>query len=313
MSAIVTVTFSPCIDKSTTVNRLTPDIKLRCTAPKLEPGGGGINVARAIKKLGGEAVAVYPAGGYTGQFFTALLHKEKIPTVVIETSHATRENIIVLEEAGNRQYRLGMPGTLLMPNEWPKILGKLEEMKDAAYIVASGSLPPGVPEDIFARIAAIARQNNAKLLADTSGKALQQVIAEGIFLIKPNLGELGLLLGREFLAPAEAPAAARQLLRQSSCEVIVVSMGAAGALLVTKDLAVKIVPPPVERKSTVGAGDSMVAGIVFTLQKGGDIETAVKYGVACGTAATLNPGTELCNKADTQRIYNLLHTITVDT
>ncbi len=306
MPAIVTVTFSPCIDKSTTVNRLAPDVKLKCAAPVLEPGGGGINVARAIKKLGGDALAIYPAGGYTGKFFTALLQQEAINIMVVETVHETRENIIVLEASTNRQYRLGMPGTVLTAEEWPEILRKLEAIKEAGFIVASGSLPPGVPDDIFARIAAIAKKNNAKLIADTTGKALQQAVEGGAFLIKPNLGELSLLAGKEYLKKEEVLGAARQLLKDSECQAIVVSMGGDGALLVTKDLATRFVPPAVERKSTVGAGDSMVAGIVFMLAKGTDLATAVKFGVACGTAATLNPGTELCRRADADAIHALL-------
>ena len=306
MPAIVTVTFSPCIDKSTTVNRLVPDVKLKCAAPVLEPGGGGINVARAIKKLGGDALAIYPAGGYTGKFFTALLREEAISTMVIETSNETRENIIVLEESANRQYRLGMPGTMLTANEWPEILKKLEAVKEAEFIVASGSLPPGVPDDIFARIAAIARKNNAKLVADTTGKALQQAVDGGAFLIKPNLGELSVLLGKEYLQKEEIVDAARLLLKDSECQAVVVSMGGEGALLVTQNLATRFVPPAVERKSTVGAGDSMVAGIVFMLSKEADLAAAVKFGVACGTAATLQPGTELCRRADADAIHALL-------
>ncbi len=306
MSAIVTVTFSPCIDKSTTVNRLIPDVKLQCAAPVLEPGGGGINVARAIKKLGGDALAIYPAGGYTGKFFTALLHQEAISTLVIETANETRENIIVLEESTNRQYRLGMPGTMLAANEWPEILKKLEAIKDAQFIVASGSLPPGVPNDIFAHIAAIAKKNNAKLVADTSGTALQQAVNGGAFLVKPNLGELSLLVGKEYLQKEEVVGAARQLLKDSECHAVVVSMGGDGALLVTNGLAARFVPPAVERKSTVGAGDSMVAGIVFMLSQCATLAAAVKFGVACGTAATLHPGTELCRRTDADAIHALL-------
>lgn len=303
MPAIVTVTFSPCIDKSTIVNRLVPDVKLKCAAPVLEPGGGGINVARAIKKLGGDALAVYPAGGYTGKFFTALLQQEEISTLVIETTHETRENIIVLEEQTNRQYRLGMPGTPLTATEWPQILNRLEDIKDAAFIVASGSLPPGVPDDIFLQLAAIAKKNNARLIADTTGKALQQAIDGGAFLVKPNLGELSLLAGSEYLQKDEVAHAARKILKNSDCKAIVVSMGAEGALLVTADLATRFVPPAVERKSTVGAGDSMVAGIVFMLSRGADLTAAVKFGVACGTAATLHPGTELCRSTDAATIH----------
>jgi 6-phosphofructokinase 2 len=305
---IVTVTFSPCIDKSTSVPALIPEKKLKCAAPKLEPGGGGINVARAIIKLGGEAIAVYPAGGYTGKYFNQLLEDEKVPSVIIESKEETRENIIILEESTNRQYRFGMPGTLLQEKEWQQILGRIEEMKDPAFIVASGSLPPGVPDDILARIARIAKKKNAKFIADASGKSLLLAIEEGLYMIKPNLGELSSIAGKEHLTEDEVPAIARHLIEKGNCEMIVVSMGPAGALLVTNDASKIIKPPAVKTKSTVGAGDSMVAGIVLSLSKGKSPEEATRYGVACGTAATMNAGTELCRLKDVEKLYSLLST-----
>lgn len=304
MDRIITITFSPCIDKSTSVPSLIPEKKMKCAAPKLEPGGGGINVARATMKLGGNPMAIYPAGGYTGKHFNDLMAKEKVPSVVIETVNETRENIIVLDESSNQQYRFGMPGTLLNENEWRKLLLAIEEAENAKFIVASGSLPPGVPPDIFARIASIAKRKNSKLILDTSGEALSQAIKEGVYLLKPNLGELSSLVGKDYLQPDDIAAAARQLIENGNCEVVVVSMGEAGALLVTRDLEEKIVPPKIERKSTVGAGDSMVAGIVFSLCNGKTILEAAQYGVACGTAATMNPGTELCHKEDADRIFD---------
>ncbi len=306
MPAIVTITFSPCIDKSTTVPALIAEKKLQCTNPKLEPGGGGINVARAIKKLGGEAIAIYPAGGYSGNYFKALMQNENVQSVIIESANETRENIIVLEESTNQQYRFGMPGTTLLENEWQQCLTTVQEMKNVEYIVASGSLPPGVPVDIFARIAAIAHKNNAKLIVDTSGEALKQAVNEGLYMIKPNLGELSSLLGKEELNIELVDDAARTIIAKGKCEVVVVSMGPAGAMLVTKELALQIMPPAVKRKSTVGAGDSMVAGMVLSLAENKSLTETVQYGVACGTAATMNPGTELCRKEDADYLYNII-------
>jgi 6-phosphofructokinase 2 len=303
MSSIITITFSPCIDKSTTVPELIPDKKLKCSHPKLEPGGGGINVARAIKKLDGEATAIFPSGGYTGKYFNHLLEKENVPSVIIETVNETRENIIVLDESGNKQYRFGMPGTELNENEWKLCLKAVEESDAPEFIVASGSLPPGVPLNIYAQLARIAKNKKTKFIVDTSGEALKQAVEEGVYLLKPNLGELSYLAGKNNLHLWEAEDIAKRIIERNKCEVIVVSMGADGALLVTDKIAEMIVPPPVTRKSTVGAGDSMVAGIIFYLSTGKDIVEAVKYGVACGTAATINPGTELCRKEDVERLY----------
>jgi 6-phosphofructokinase 2 len=307
MSLIVTITFSPCIDKSTSVPSLVPEKKLQCAAPKLEPGGGGINVARALKKLGSEAIAIFPSGGYTGKFFNHLLEKENIPSVIIETSNETRENIIVLDESTNNQYRFGMPGTKLMKNEWGRCLKAVEEIKNADFIIASGSLPPGVPLNIYAELAKMAKRNNSKFIVDTSGEALKDAADEGVYLLKPNMGELGSLIGKKELQLYEVKDIAKGIIAKGKCEVMVVSMGAAGAMLVTRDIAEIITPPAIIRKSTVGAGDSMIAGIVFYLSQGKSLTKAVQYGVACGTAATLNPGTELCKKEDADRLYAFIY------
>ena len=306
MSSIVTITFSPCIDKSTSVASLVPEKKLHCSTPKLEPGGGGINIARAIKKLGGESIAIFPSGGYTGKYFNHLLEKENIPAVIIETNNETRENIIVFDESSTNQYRFGMPGTALNESEWKQCLTAVEEINDIEFIIASGSLPPGVPSNIYAQLARIAKNKNAKFVVDTSGEALKQAVEEGVYLLKPNLGELCSLAGKATLQTMEVKDVARAIIEKEKCEVMMVSMGADGAMLVTKDMAEIIIAPTVIRKSTVGAGDSMLAGIIFYLSKGRGIVEAAQYGVACGTAATLNAGTELCKKEDADKLYEMI-------
>jgi 6-phosphofructokinase 2 len=306
MPVIITITFNPAIDKSTSVPVLIPEKKLNCALPVYEPGGGGINVARAIKKLGSEATAVYLAGGYTGKIFTQLLTDEAVESIVTETKENTRGNLIVLETASSQQYRFGMPGPMISEPEWQACLKSIEKNMNVEYIVASGSLPTGVPTDIFARIAMIAKKKNARLIVDTSGEALKQAVQAGVYLIKPNLGELSSLLGKEELNIELVDDAAREVIEKGNCEVVVVSMGPAGAMLVTKELALQIMPPAVKRKSTVGAGDSMVAGMVLSLSKNKSLTETVQYGVACGTAATMNPGTELCRKEDADHLYDII-------
>lgn len=306
MSSIVTITFSPCIDKSTSIPVLIPEKKLRCSVPKLEPGGGGINVARAIKKLGGETIAIFPSGGYTGKYFNHLLEKENIPSVIIETTNETRENIIILDESSNKQYLFGMPGTELSEKEWKQCLKAVEEINNAEFIIASGSLPPGVPLNIYAQLAKIAKNKNAKFIVDTSGEALKQAADEGVYLLKPNLGELCSLAGIEKIDIGKVEEVAKELILKNRCDVIVVSLGSEGAILVTKSETYRAIPPEVDRKSTVGAGDSMVAGIVYSLSRGMNLKQSLQYGVACGTAATIHSGTELCRKEDTDRLYALI-------
>jgi 6-phosphofructokinase 2 len=303
---IITITLNPCIDKSARVSELIPEKKLYCSATKLEPGGGGINVARAIKKLGGKATAIYPAGGYTGEFLKQLLEKEEIPGIDIRIAQETRENFIILEESTNRQYRLGMPGPVLEEDEWQQILSHLEAIEDPAYIVASGSISPGMPADIFARIGRIAKAKGAKFIVDTSGEPLQLAVKEGVFMIKPNLSELAKLAGKPELTSDEAVEVAHDLVNKKNCEIVVVSLGAKGALLVTADYTQWFKPPPTKIKSTVGAGDSMVGGLVLSLARGNDIKQATAFGVACGTAATMNPGTELCKAKDVSELHHFV-------
>jgi len=308
MSNIITLTFSPCIDKSTNVAVLSPDIKMNCTSVKEEPGGGGINVARALYRLGCVAKAMYVSGGCTGKKFDLLMQNENIATLVIPGINETRENITILDESNNKQYRLGMPMAPLIKSEYEQFLFQLEALDDVTFIIVSGSVPPGVPLSIYAQISAIAVKKKAKLIVDTKGDALKHAVEAGVFLIKPNLGELSALAGKKELLPHEIKTEARVLIESGKCQVVVISMGAEGAMLVTSSISRQIKPPIIERKSTVGAGDSMVAGIVYALNQGNQLTEAVKYGVACGTATTLNPGTELCRKED---VENLLPHITL--
>lgn len=306
MSSIVTVTINPALDKSTTVRSLVPEKKMRCTEPVVEPGGGGINVARAICKLGGRATAVYLAGGCTGDLLEKLIRQEGVDAVRIPLHNESRENLVVLDEASNLQYRFGMPGPLVTEAEWQQCLSAIEAIPAIDFLVASGSLTAGVPEDIFARIGSIARKKNARYIVDTSGNALKMALKEGVYLLKPNVGELAGLSGRDDLPPEAVPQLARQFISEGRCVAMVISMGAGGAMLVTEDMVRTIVAPPVKRKSTVGAGDSMVAGMVWSLSKGASLLEAAKYGVACGTAATMNAGTALCHPEDVQRLYRIL-------
>ncbi len=306
MPAIITLTFSPCIDKSVSVAFLAPDIKMSCSLTKSEPGGGGINVSRAIHKLGGTSTAMYVSGGCNGVKFDKLMAEESIKTLVISSMQETRENIIIVDESNHKQYRFGMPMTLLAVDEWQHFLHHLRQTEDLQYIVVSGSLAPGVPLSIFSEISAIAVAKKARLIVDTKGDALKQAVDAGVYLIKPNLGELSALLGKSKLLVHEIKDVARKLIASDKCEVVVVSMGDEGAMLVTSNFAQQVRPPLVERKSTVGAGDSMVAGIVFSLHSGKSLTQVIQYGVACGTAATLNPGTELCRLEDVEKMLSNL-------
>ena len=306
MSRILTVTFNPCIDKSTTVQGMAPEKKLRCSQPVFEPGGGGLNVARAIKKLGGDATAVYTYGGHSGRFLKQLVAGEGISAEAVEISNPTRENLIVLDTTSNQQFRFGMPGPEVLAAELSRVLEVIEKDREARYVIVSGSLTAGVPESVFADISAISRKNGSRLIVDTSGSALCAAAQAGVFLLKPNLGELSALAGKEEIHEEDVDDVARSIIAKGHCEVVVVSLGAGGAMMITEKDVFRAVPPVVKRKSTVGAGDSMVAGMVLCLSRGSSLKEALCYGVASGTAATMNPGTELCKKEDVEKLLAIM-------
>jgi 6-phosphofructokinase 2 len=233
-----------------------------------------------------------------------LLDQEGLVHIPIPSIKWTRENFAVTERSTDRQYRFGMPGSVIPEEEWKYTLMKLEKTRPTPeFIVASGSLPQGVPDDFYARVATIAKDMGAKLILDTSGEALKKAAGIGVYLLKPNADELADMAGKEDLSPEELEAFAQQLVREGLCEVMVVSLGAQGAILVTKDEVFRAAPPHIKPKSTVGAGDSMVAGMVHTLAQGWPLADVLKYGVAAGTATAMSPGSELCQKEVVDNIF----------
>ena len=302
MSKIITITFSPSIDKSSSVRAMQPEKKMRCSTPTIEPGGGGINVARVINRLGGDVNAIFPSGGYSGMFFNQLLENEKVPFVSIQTKNETRENFVIFDETTKKEFRFGMPSNALFENEWQNIIKEIDKQENVDFIISSGSLPPGIPINIYCELSKISKSKNAKFIVDTSGEALKHAVNEGVYLLKPNLEELKILLDIIDLKPENIEVAARELITKNQIEIIVVSLGADGAMLVTKHESHTIKPPKVRVKSTIGAGDSMVAGIVFGLSNNLSLKECLQYGIACGTATTMNLGSALCEKKDVLKL-----------
>ncbi len=306
--SIVTLTINPALDKITGISQVTPDKKLRCTSPKHEAGGGGINVSRAIKRLKGKSLAIFPSGGPNGEILKSKLDEEQVEYIAIPIEDQTRENITVFEGNSNHQYRFIMPGPSLSKVELQKTLEEIDNMDPTPdFIVASGSTPNGVPEDFYQQVAKLANDLGSKLIVDTSGKQLKLAAKAGVYLLKPNMRELGILAGNEITSETHQKEAAREIVDSGNAEVVVVSLGAGGALLVTDDHTEHFRTPTVPIRSKLGAGDSMVAGIVCSLSEGNSIRKAVMYGIAAGASAVMTPGIELCNKSDTDSLYkNLL-------
>lgn len=305
---IITLTLNPALDKSTSLDKIVPEMKLRCDTPVFEPGGGGINISRAIKILGGESLAIYAAGGPAGKRIERYLADQGIKQHRIHTTTFTRENLLLIERASGKHYRFGMPGNDISENEVHQVLEAINHhAAEADFIVASGSLPPGADVGLYAHIAAIATKRNIKCVIDTSGDALKKAVEKGVCIIKPNLRELSQLAGKEELSGDDQEEIAQDLISNNKAAMVVVSLGSRGAMMVTKDFIEYAVPPTVKQKSTVGAGDSMVAAMVLALSRGDDPRMALKWGVAAGTAATMTPGTELCRKEDVNKIFNWIN------
>lgn len=302
MSGTVTLTMNPAVDITAEVDHVTADQKLRCRDPRRDPGGGGINVARAIHRLGGDARAIFAAGGSTGELMERLLEEEDVPAGAVPIDGFTRENLTLDETGSDRQYRFILPGPEVGPAEQEALMDAALA-DEPAYLVASGSLPPGVPDTFYAELAGRARERGVRVVLDTSGAALREGVEAGVFLLKPNLRELSQLAGRDVSEDPDQEDAAIRLIEEGRAEIVLVSLGAAGGLLVTRDTCQRIPSPTVPIRSKVGAGDSTVAGITLSLTRGDDVHEAARFGIAAGAAAVMTPGTELCRQEDVERLF----------
>lgn len=299
---ILTITLNPCIDKSSTISTLKPESKLRCTEVVHEAGGGGINVSKALKKLDATSIALFPAGGHNGNMLCSLLKEEGILFHAVDTKVETRENWVVTETSTNDQFRFTFPGREVLESTIKTLVDQIRSFSPN-FVVASGSLPPGLPDYFYGLIVKSAGAVGAKCIVDTSGPALQALKGKNAYLIKPNIGELCKMLNIEHLEKDEVDDAAQQAIIDGYAELIAVSMGPEGAWLVSRDKKYYCKAPAVEKRSTVGAGDSMVAGMTYQLQKGSPLREVIRFGVACGSAATMNTGTQLFKPEDVQQLY----------
>jgi 6-phosphofructokinase 2 len=310
MAAIITLTPNPAIDLSTSIDRVVPMRKLRCAAQRRDPGGGGVNVARVVKRFGGDVEAIFPAGGFTGQLLRQLVANENISTRAIEVEGETREDFSVTELSTTQQYRFVLPGMPLREGEWRAFLDALATTQPRPkFIVGSGSLPPGASNDFYAQAAGVARKLGAKFILDTSGVPLAAALEHGVYLIKPNLREMCELAGKPLANQDDWLAAARRPIDAGKVDVVALSLGHLGALLVTRDQALHSPALPIKPVSTIGAGDSFLGAMVFSLAKGDSLADAFRLGVAAGSAALIHEGTELCQPAD---VYRLLGQVTVE-
>ena len=300
---VLCLTMNPAVDLATETERVVPTHKLRCGDTLHDAGGGGVNVARVLSRLGGHCTAVCPTGGSSGQWLQKRMREEGLDSVFLPIAEETRVSFTVHEHSTGAEFRFVMPGPRLSEAEWQHCLQWLEALQPFPdLLVASGSLPPGVPTDFYARLARLCRDKGARLVLDTSGPALAAALAEGVFLFKPNLKELAELSGRSLESAEQWQTAARQLVLDGKADVVALTLGHLGALLVTRDAMWGAPPLDVPVASAVGAGDSFVGALVWGLQRGLPLEQAFAWGIAAGTATLLSAGTALCRPEDVRQL-----------
>lgn len=302
-TSIVTLTMNPALDITTAADRVRPTDKIRCRSARYDAGGGGINVARVATVLGASVTAIFPVGGPTGDLVTQLVADANVPYRRVAISEPTRESFTVDEANSGQQYRFVLTGPHLTVAEQAKCLEELRHLASSARIVvASGSLPPGVPFDFYQRVADICKELAVPLILDTSGGGLRH-IKSGVFLLKPSVRELRECFDRELATESEQLTAAHELIDAGISHNVVVSRGSKGALLATPDGSQRFSAVPVSVVSGVGAGDAMVAAITVGLTRGWPLSKSVRFGIATGTAMLMTPGTAPCRGVQADRIF----------
>jgi 6-phosphofructokinase 2 len=305
MSDILTITMNPALEIATSVEHVVDTNKLRCGPEHSLPGGGGINVARVVNNMGGKSIAVFPFGGFTGQRLRWLLDKEHLTIHAIQVESETRQCFSIHETSTGRDFRFLLPGHELAASGLQACLAELQTLQPSPrYLVASGSLPPGVPTTFYSQLSTLAQNMGSRFVLDTSGVPLREALATGgIYLVKPSLSELEELTGLKLETEQARLHAARNVVKSGQAKLVALSLGSEGALLVSGHCAWRAASLPVTPVSTVGAGDSFVGGMVWALSCEMTIDDAFRYGIACATATILNPRAEMCQKADALKLY----------
>lgn len=299
---IATITLNPCLDRYLIVNGLKIDHTNRWFSSRLYAGGKGIDVSRAVYEMGGATVAYGFIGGDAGRTVEILLDEDGVLFSFTPIAQETRTNFIIQDTVTGEQTRIDAPGPHIRRKELLRFARKLRQVRPFPdMLVIGGSVPPGIPADIYFTIIAEAREHSVRTILDAEGRWLEEGIKAKPYLIKPNIPEAEGLLGKT-LDSEEAIIAAALALVKEGIEIVVISRGKDGIIAATREEIVKAVSPPVKARSSVGAGDSTVAGLALKLAYGGPLIEACRLGVAMGAAAVLTPGTELCRQEDTQKL-----------
>ncbi len=304
MPAILTVTLNPTVDFSTSAPKVEPGPKLRCTEPEIDPGGGGINVSRAIQLLGGQSTAMVAIGGTTGAQLLELLAIEGVATVAIQGPGETRQSVSVTDDGSGAQYRFVMPGPKWKKKDVARALAAIDRAAgDGAFVVLSGSQPPGVAKDFPAILSNHVAGKHARLIVDTSGPALFHLVEkphEALYVLRMDGEEAEELAGRPLPSRRDTADFAEELVRKRVAEMIIVARGPDGSVLSSAEGSWHTVSPPVKVVSAVGAGDSFVGAFTLALSRGHPPGDCLRWGVAAAAAAVTTEATRLCTRKDVE-------------
>jgi 6-phosphofructokinase 2 len=299
---IVTLTLNPTVDVACDSGGVRPVHKVRTFAETYDPGGGGVNVARVLKELGVDVTAVVCCGGMSGHLLTELLAEAGVPCRPVFIADRTRICMTVHDVGAGQEYRFVPEGPMLCEAEWQAALAAAEE-GEPDWLIASGSLPRGVPNDFYARVARTASAKGQRVVLDTSGPALHAALGSGLALIKPSLGEFEALCGRTLREPGALEAAARELVRSGGAARVAVTLGRDGALLATAEGVWRQPPLEVPVRGAVGAGDSFLAAMVLSLARGDRPAEALAWGSAAGAAAVMSTGTAHPSRGQIEALF----------
>jgi 6-phosphofructokinase 2 len=301
---LITLTLNPALDLDADADEVVPTHKIRMHHEHADPGGGGVNVARVLHELGADVVAILAAGGASGRVLEEMLDEAGVERCSVLIRGRTRVSLNVLDKHTGLEYRFIPEGPTLSETEFCEFLAAAEAAQ-GDWVIASGSLPNGVPDDTYVRLAEIAAAKGQRFILDTSGQALKLTLDHGgLTLVKPSLNELEHLVGRDLQDPAAQDAEAMALVRSGATEMVATTLGHEGALLATRDGVLRMPAMDVPMHSSVGAGDAFLAATTLALARGSSPIDALAWGTAAGATVIACAGTARMRRSDVEARYS---------
>jgi 1-phosphofructokinase family hexose kinase len=302
---IFTVTLNPAVDEAVSIDEFVHGAVNRCRLDALDAGGKGVNASRVMHRLGRETIALGFLGGVTGEMVRERLDEEGVAHAFDDVDELTRLNVMLYERRTGLRTRLYLPGASVTPLHFSRLRKRLEAAHAGTVVVLGGSIPPGLASTTYHDLVVWLKSRGVRTVVDTSGAALAEVVTACPTVVKPNAEEAAEIVGFPVVSDDDALRAARELQRRG-VENVVISMGADGAIGLDDTESFKVIPPPVTAKSTVGSGDSMVAGLAIAFAERSGLEEGLRLGTAAGAATAMLEGTHLCRRKDVERFYTLV-------